>query len=335
MKLLSISHEETVKSIIANILVEPLKIEMLTFDLVTVGHFSIDSIKTRKDSPPKHTLGGPPTFVSLAARKMNVEVSVISNVGDDFPNEYYEWLINEGIDLSMLRRIRNASTTRYMLIYSGKDERQLILKARAPPIELEEIPESLSAKVIHISPIAGEVSYEVTEKLKQHSNLLSLDPQGLLRRFDEEGRVYLRGLDDPRILSKIDVLKASEREVEVATGEPQLNRAIRHTHERGVNVVIVTRGRQSIILSLNGKIYRIPTVKSKVIVDTTGAGDVFIGAFLAEYIKGEDPVWSSCVGSASASYVIEKIGPMGFRSQSEVYERAAQIYEKVSPATSI
>jgi len=314
---------------------EPLEREMLTFDLVTVGHFSIDLIKTREEPHPQLTLGGPPVFVSLAAKKMGVKVSVISNVGDDFPSEYCEWLINEGIDLSMLRRVRNASTTKYELIYSGKDERQLILKARAPPIELEEIPESLSSEVIHISPIAGEVSYEVMERLRRHSGLLSLDPQGFLRRFDEDGRVHLEGFEDPRILSEIDILKASKKEIEVATGESELTRAIRHMHEGGVNVVIVTRGRQSTILSLDGRIYRIPTVKPKVVVDTTGAGDVFIGAFLAEYIKGEDPVWSSCVGSASASYVIEKVGPRGFRLQSEVYERAAQIYEGVSSAANI
>ena len=308
---------------------------MITFDLVTVGHFSIDLIKTEKKSQPQPTLGGPPTFVSLAAKKMGVNVSVISNVGDDFPNEYCEWLINEGIDLSMLRRFRDASTTRYMLIYSGKDERQLILKAKAPPIELEEIPESLSSEVIHISPIAGEVSYKVVERLRRHSSLLSLDPQGFLRRFDEDGRVHLGKIENPKILSKIDILKASEREIETATGESELTRAIRHMHERGVSTVIVTRGGEGTLLSLNGKVYKIPAVKSKVVVDTTGAGDVFIGAFLAEFIKGEDPVWSSCVGSASASYVIEEIGPKGFRSPSEVYERASKIYEEVSPATSI
>mgnify|MGYP000312397176 CR=1 FL=1 len=189
--------------------------------------------------------------------------------------------------------------------------------------------------MIHISPIAGEVSYEVMERLRRHSGLLSLDPQGFLRRFDEDGRVHLEGFEDPRILSEIDILKASKREIEMVTGESELTQAIKHVHERGVNVVIVTRGERSTILSLGRKIYRIPTVKPKVIVDTTGAGDVFIGAFLSEFIKGEDPIWCSCVGSASASYVIEEVGPRGFRSKSEIYERAAQIYENVSPATSI
>jgi len=308
---------------------------MLTFDLVTVGHFVIDFIKTKRESQLQPTLGGPPTFISLAARKMDMKVSVISNVGDNFPKEYCEWLISEGVDLSMLHRVRNASTTSYMLIYNDEGERQLILKSRAPPIEPEEIPETLSAKVIHISPIAGEVSYEVTERLREHSDILSLDPQGFLRRFNKDGRVYLGNLTNPKILSKINIFKASKREIEMVTGESELTRAIKHIREKGVSIVIVTRGGKGAILSFGRKIYRIPAGKSKVIVDTTGAGDVFIGAFLSEYVKGEDPVWCSCVGSASASYVIEEIGPRGFRSKSEIYERATKIFENVSLTTSI
>jgi len=301
---------------------------MLTFDLVTVGHFSIDYIESKEKTQIKPTLGGPPTFVSLAAKKMGAEVSIISKVGGDFPNEYYRWLISEGVDLSMLQRVKNASTTSYMLIYDSEGERQLVLNAKAPAIEPAEIPDSLLSKAIHVSPIAGEVSFEVTKKLRQHSDLLSLDPQGFLRRFDEDGRAHLEKLDDPKILREFDVFKASRSEIEAATGKSDLLQAIRKIHSCGVEIVIVTRGSRSTILSINGKLYKIPAVKPKVVADTTGAGDVFIGAFLAEYIKGKDPIWSSCVGSASASYVIEKVGPRGFRSKREVYERAGEIHEK-------
>jgi len=309
--------------------------EMPTFDLVTVGHFSIDYIKTRKNPYLKPTLGGPPTFVSLAAKNMGIKVSVISKVGEDFPEKYLEWLINEGIDLSMLRKARNESTTSYMLVYGDGGERQLVLIAKAPPIETAEIPESLSSKIIHVSPIAGEISYDVMERLRRHSSLLSLDPQGFLRRFDKDGRTFLGKLDNLRILRKIDVFKASEGEIKAVMGKTEIYRAIRLVHKLGVNVVIVTRGKKSTMLSFNGKIYSVPTAESKVVVDTTGAGDVFIGAFLVEYIRGEDPIWCSCVGSASASYVIEEVGPRGFKSQSEVYRRATRIYDAVSTVTDI
>jgi sugar/nucleoside kinase (ribokinase family) len=55
------------------------------FDIITVGHFSIDFIQLPKICVPKPTLGGPPTYVSIAAKNLNARVSVISNVGEDFP----------------------------------------------------------------------------------------------------------------------------------------------------------------------------------------------------------------------------------------------------------
>ena len=62
------------------------------FDIATVGHFTIDFIKTPLEEMTKLTLGGPPTYVSLAARNLGAKVSVISNVGEDFPSIYLPWL---------------------------------------------------------------------------------------------------------------------------------------------------------------------------------------------------------------------------------------------------
>ena len=62
--------------------------------------------------------------------------------------------------------------------------------------------------------------------------------------------------------------------------------------------------------------------------DPTGAGDAFIGAFLAEYVSGKDPEWCSCVGSAASSFVVEGIGPAEFGEKEETYLRARQIYGK-------
>jgi hypothetical protein len=69
------------------------------FDLVTVGHFAIDLITSPKITKPKQTLGGSPTYVSLAARKLDTKVSVISKVGEDFSDRYIAWLKANGVDL--------------------------------------------------------------------------------------------------------------------------------------------------------------------------------------------------------------------------------------------
>jgi sugar/nucleoside kinase (ribokinase family) len=74
------------------------------FDIVTVGHFSIDLIKLPNRNGTKPTLGGPPTYVSLAAKKLGVDVSVISNVGVDFPDRFRQFLERRGVDLSGLKK---------------------------------------------------------------------------------------------------------------------------------------------------------------------------------------------------------------------------------------
>jgi sugar/nucleoside kinase (ribokinase family) len=65
-------------------------------------------------------------------------------------------------------------------------------------------------------------------------------------------------------------------------------------------------------------------------LDSTGAGDVFIGAFFLDYVRGEDPLWCASVGSASASFVVETKGPEIDASRNQIDERAEQIYNGIS-----
>ncbi|HLE75125.1 MAG TPA: PfkB family carbohydrate kinase, partial [Candidatus Bathyarchaeia archaeon] len=163
--------------------------ELRISDVTVVGHFSIDSIFL----PSRHpfvVLGGSVTYVSLVTKRLDGTASIISKVGGDFPEAYMWWLQQEGIDLSGVIRLENERTTRFELEYN-KDlsNRTMRLKNRASPINLSDLPSSLRARAIHIAPIAGEISYEVVEHLKHCADVLSFDPQGLLRSFDEAGNV--------------------------------------------------------------------------------------------------------------------------------------------------
>ena len=298
------------------------------FDIVTVGHFSIDFIELPEGKVTKPTLGGPPTYVSLAARSLGAKASVLSKVGDDFPPDYVTWLKNQGVDLSGLERVEGALTTSFVLHYYGQGDRQLFLKNRAPSIEAEDIPDSFKAKAVHLAPIANEIPYGTAARLRAMTSSVSLDPQGLLRRFREDGKTYLGSIENPEILRMTDVFKGSQKEMRAITGESSLAQAINSVHKHGVKTVIVTRGAEGSLVYLNRRLYRVPAAKPRIVVDTTGSGDAFIGAFLAEYVRGKEPLWCASVGSACASFVIEKLGPTGFGSQREVYERAAEVYEK-------
>ncbi len=297
------------------------------FDLVTVGHFTIDLILSPKITNPQLTLGGPPTYVSLAARKLGARVSVISKVGKDFPDEYVTRLKTEGVDLSGLKLLREASSTKFILKYK-KGRRRLQLRGLAPPIRSEDIPDSLQAKIIHVAPVANELSLDAITKLRKLTDVLSLDPQGFLRQFDAKGKVRLKRLEDIRVLRLIDVYKSSIDEIRKVTGLGDLRLAMEKVHDYGARIVIVTKGMKGSALLFEGRLYAVPACKPRVFVDPTGAGDAFIGAFLAEYLQKKDPTWCACVGSSAASFVTEGVGSAVFGEKKEIYKRATEIYEK-------
>ncbi|MCK4424339.1 hypothetical protein KAU93_01545 [Candidatus Bathyarchaeota archaeon] len=304
-------------------------IDMQMFDVVTVGHLAIDSIFLPDMHVPFVVLGGSAAYVSFAARRLSASVSIVSKVGDDLPEVYVRWLEQEGIDLSRLTRIEGAETTRFEIKYSADlSSRNLRLKSKAPPITGDDLPSSLNAKAVHVAPIAGEISYDVVEKLRASADVLALDPQGLLRNFNNDGSVSYGSLLDKRFLESVDVYKSSLDEIKAATGLASLDSALRAIHRCGIKTVIVTLGMEGAVLSLEGCVYNVPAYKSDKVVDPTGAGDVFIGGFLAEYVRGKDPFWCVCVGSAAASLVVETVGPRFSGDKREIYHRARLLYEK-------
>jgi len=298
-------------------------------DVAVVGHFAIDSIRLPSRSAPFVVLGGSVTYVSFVTKRLDGTVSVISKVGGDFPEAYMWWLGEEGIDLSGVTKLANEQTTRFELGYS-KDlsNRTLKLKSKASPINVSDLPHSLRASAVHVAPIAGEISYKVVERLKGCAEVLSLDPQGLLRRFDKTGNVTSRGQVDKRLFSLINIYKSSLDEISALTGHSDLKSAIKAVHDFGVETVLVTLGAKGAVLSVMGTLYNIPACSSRVFVDPTGAGDAFIGGFLTEYIRQKDSLWCACVGSAAASLVVEGIGPTFFGKKEEIYQRARSVYEK-------
>lgn len=299
------------------------------FDVVTAGHFTIDSIFLPDKQAPFVVLGGSAAYVSFAAKRLDARVSVISKVGGDFPEAYRWWLEQEGIDISGITKDEAAQTTRFELKYANPQlERVLLLKSKAPPITVDDLPKSLKADAIHLAPVAGEITYELAEQAKGHADMLSLDPQGLLRSFDETGNVTLKPLTDKRILNLVDIYKSSQSEIEAVTGLSDVACATEVIHKLGAKIVIVTLGSEGSMVSVGDATYRVPAYKSEKVVDPTGAGDAFMGGFLAEYVYGENYLRCACVGSALASLVIEGIGPTNFGDKTEIYRRARLLYEK-------
>jgi len=299
---------------------------MRTFDVVTVGHFSIDQIVAPRLNN-KQMLGGPPTYVSLAAEKLGVQAGVISVVGEDFPADYIKFLQRNNVDLFGVGIVENDVTTSFVLeYYNGK--RILWLENLGPKILLEDLPGDFSAKSIHVAPIAGEVVPEVVGELRERTDVLSLDPQGFLREFSANGRASLKNLLPSSVLEQIDVYKSSSEEIRVVTRLRSLKESMKRIRGFGVKTVIVTMGTGGAAVLFDETFCTIPAYTSKTVVDSTGAGDTFAGAFLAEYVKGKDTVWCACVGSAMASLKVETVGPYSLPEKETVYKRARFLLAK-------
>jgi sugar/nucleoside kinase (ribokinase family) len=298
-------------------------------DIAVVGHFSIDTIILPSRPKPFVVLGGAAAYSSFAARRLDASVAVISKVGGNFPEAYLWWLGQEGIDLSGVTKLASEFTTCFELSYS-KDlsERTLKLTGKGPALSVDDVPKDFRAKAIHIAPIANEVPYEVVEHLKGCADVLSLDPQGLLRSFDEAGNVAENACIDNRIFSLINIYKSSQNEIFALTGESELKPAIKAIHDVGVETVIITMGAKGAVLSVEGAQYNVEACPSQVLVDPTGAGDVFIAGFLTEYLRQKESLWCASVGSAAASCVVEGLGPTYFGKKEEIYRRANALYEK-------
>jgi sugar/nucleoside kinase (ribokinase family) len=300
-----------------------------TFDVAVVGHLCIDTIILPSRPQPFQVLGGAATYTSFAAKHLCTLPAVISKVGEDFPQAYLWWLQQEGINTNAVKVAPNEQSTRFQLQYNQDfSQRTLTLKGQTAPLFIEDLPNDFQSKAIHIAPIASEITYELVEHLKNCADVLSLDPQGILRSFDCEGKVGTNDSVDKKILELINIYKSSVDEITLLTGQTELDRAIKDVHDYGVEVVMVTNGDKGAKLSTQNTQYNVPACPSEVLVDPTGAGDVFIGGFLAEYIQKKEPLWCACVGSAAASLVVEGLGPTYFGSPQNIYERANKIFKK-------
>jgi sugar/nucleoside kinase (ribokinase family) len=298
-------------------------------DVAVVGHFSLDSLKLPSRVKPVRILGGAVAYVSLITRKLGGSSAVISKVGSDFPESYMRKLSEEGIDISAIIKVPGEGTTSFGLTYNEDlSSRSLKLNAQGSPMTVDDLPKALRAKVVHIAPIAAEIPLKVVERLREFTDCLCIDPQGMTRRFDAKGNVSCCVQMDRKILSFVNVYKSSLDEIGILTGITDVRKALQAAHDLGPEIVIATMGAQGSMLSVEGEICQVPACKPTRVVDPTGAGDVFIGAFLTEFTRKKDPFWCACVGSAAGSLVVEDVGTRFFGEKEEIYRRATAVYEK-------
>jgi sugar/nucleoside kinase (ribokinase family) len=269
--------------------------------------------------------GGSALYSSLAAVSLGARVSVFSNIGRDYPKDILSMINSRGIDVTGVKKFDDL-TTRFRISYRGDSRRLGLIH---PGQRLKPADRHGSLEAIHLGPVFREVGLDVLNYARRHSQFLSLDVQGLLRALDRDGFVrLLKGRIGP-FLSKCNLVKATEEEARVMAPAATTVATARRLLHKGAGYVIITRGPSgSFLVTKDGDALHIPSIPESKVVDRTGAGDIFIGSWLATFLAVKDPFWAGAVGAAFASLSVRRFGASKFRfDRRELFRRASWAYK--------
>ena len=223
---------------------------------LVLGHLVKDVIIAGSNKELR--MGGGAYYSALALSAF-CDVEVWTSVGDDFPGEWLEELERLGIKL---RIFPSRSTTLYELRYTPSG-RELVLRSVAEP--LRTLPKG-NHDVVIMNPVAGEIPPWLVREAILRFPFVSLDAQGFVRRATP-GKVDYSTVD-ASFVSGAKILHADEREA---------NHLLNFS-PGDVEVFLVSRGEERGRAYLKGRAYEFEPLRVDVL-DTTGAGDVFLAAF--------------------------------------------------------
>ena len=228
--------------------------------VIVAGFITIDTIHL----PVRQvtTIGGPPCYAGLICSRFGLEVTALTKVGSDFPDEQAVWLARNGITLRSTDRIPSKPTTRFRIV-NAAGNRSLALVSRCEDLSVSQIPPGVRFDASLISPIAGEISSSLLTEISARSDFTFLDPQGFVRSFAQDGTVSATTLRDKSILSKVDALKMDRVEAEALTGKSDPREALQQIGGIGVRKAIVTQGSASCFVLDGARIYEILVPRSQ------------------------------------------------------------------------
>jgi len=121
---------------------------------------------------------------------------------------------------------------------------------------------------------------------------------------------FLAGLGVDRFLSlteDVDVLLPSRDEASLLTGLPDTAEAAAELSRR-IPLVVVKQGASGALLARSGAVLARVPAETAALVDTTGAGDAFTGAFLAALLAGRRPEEAAAEGCRAGARAVEQVG---------------------------
>jgi ribokinase len=284
-------------------------------DIVVIGSINMDLV-VKTDEIPKigETLlgqeliqipGGKGANQGVAISKLGKKVAFIGKVGKDmFGDMLVSSLKDAGVDVSRIEKENCNSGIAVINVDKDGNNNIVVIPGANSKVDIDFLHKNID--VVENSEIVLfqlEIPLETVKagliKAKKSGKITVLNPAPAYDLDDE-------------IIENTDILIPNEHELEKiakikVTNDHSLLKAANVLIKKGVKELIVTLGSKGVLhINRNGhKFYEAYKVKA---VDTTAAGDSFIGGFLSSYVNDKDVEKSIELGQKAAALAIQKVG---------------------------
>jgi ribokinase len=230
--------------------------------------------------------GGKGANQAVAAAKLGASVLMVSKVGDDmFADNTIKNLASFGVDTKYVTRVkgRSSGVAPIMVEPSGENSILIVKGANADlsPADIDNAAEDLKAcdLILLQLEIPVETVYAAIDFGKRHGVKTFLNPAPAVADLD------------PERIRHATFLAPNETELAILSGLPvgseaEIETAARSLIAKGIETVIVTMGSRGAMVLTADAVKRIAPVRVTP-VDTTGAGDAFVGSFARYYVAGD------------------------------------------------
>ncbi|MHC4812213.1 MAG: PfkB family carbohydrate kinase [Planctomycetota bacterium] len=272
--------------------------------VLVVGSTAFDTVET-PFGREQDCLGGSATHFSLAAR-LFTEVQLVSVVGEDFPDQSRQLLLDQEIDLSGLE-VQQGATFRWSGKYSTDMNSRETLDVQLNTFGnfKPQVPPALrTTPYVFLANGAPKTQASVLDQMKSTAFVVA-DTMDLWIETTRE--------DLDELLLRLDGLIINDEEVKMLTGETNLIRAGRRVLGLGPKLVIVKKGEHGSFLFSNYFQYALPAYPTDNVLDPTGAGDSFAGGFMGFLAECDSlSLWNMkramAYGTVTASLTVEGFG---------------------------
>lgn len=299
--------------------------------IITVGTMAFDAIETPFGKVDR-IVGGSATYVAYAAGHFVQPVQQISIIGHDFPAEELELLRQRGVQLDGVESVPDKKSFfwsgRYHTDMNTRDTLVTDLNVLADfnPV----VPESYQgSEFLMLGNLMPKLQLSVIEQLRQRPKLIVMDTMNFWMDT---------ALDDLKaVLRRVDVLLVNDGEARQLSGEVSLVKAAKAIMDMGPRFLIIKKGEHGALLFHQNHVFFAPALPLEEVFDPTGAGDTFAGGFIGHLARTRDISFDNMktaiiVGSAMASYCVEKFGPQRLKeiTRQDIDDRLQEFVQLVN-----